>query len=1065
MQAAAREQAQGAREGTPGQAQRAMDQTDLAEADRTLIDKLPFLQLVPPVVKGLVAESFVRLHLPFGTAIVREGDPADAYYVLAAGRARVLKRGEDGAEIPLDVLRPGDTFGEIGLLERAHRTATVRASTDVEVLRLDRSLFEALLQRHPEIRAGLELQSRHRHLHNFLRQFTPFARLSSERLHAMFAELEPLRVPAGMLVIRQGDEPGPMYIVEAGRLRVYVEEGGTRRYLSYLRKGDFFGELSILKSERRAATVESVSACSLLALTPETFRRLIDDDAGFKAAIAERVSQYDYERVARVPLDFAEEILPADASREPVGPQQVEQADEDAAARLGPFASEDGRFVKRARRIRRFPYVRQIDETDCGAACLAMICRHFGRAVSLARIRQLVHTSVDGTSLRGICLAAEELGLAARSVKASARNLLEMPLPAILHWEGNHWVVLYGVDAKEARIADPASGPVRVPRDEFDGKWTGYAALFDYTDRFEHAPEGRSSSDWLWPFFKPFAGVLAQVLALAMIVSTLQMALPVFTQIIVDRVVVDRDVTLLNVLVIGMLAVLAFSTLGMMLQRYLFSFVAVRVDAAMLDFLTRRLLSLPMAYFASRRTGDIQRRIAGLRQIREFIVHNLVSGLTALVQLAAAIVLMFMYDAKLAAVFLVTAPAYAILMSVSYRILRPVFNRLEAAYGTYQSYQIDAIRGIEAVKAMGAEGAFRQIMLDEFHAIARRVFAADFTMMSYESGVGVVSFLSMVLFLWVGAHEVINGAMTIGALVAFNSLIALANAPISVLLSQWDSGQLISVLLDRLNDVFEQEPEQGRDRSHLVPVRTLEGTVALRNVGFRYGGPDAAAILQGITLDVPAGKRVAIVGRSGSGKTTLAKCLAGLLEPTEGSILYDGLELKTLNYRDLRRQIGFVLQENHLFNNTIAGNIAFGEPEPDMDRVIWAARLANAHDFVERLPLGSQTKIGESGLALSGGQRQRIAIARALYTQPAVLIFDEATSSLDTESERAIQENLGRVLEGRTSFVIAHRLSTVRDADLIVVLEKGSVTERGTHEELMDRRGLYYYLCSQQLAL
>ena len=1045
-----------------------MDQTDLADSRRALIDRLPILQLVPTDVKALVVESFVRLHLPFGSAIIREGDAPDAYYMLAAGRARVLKQGEDGSEIPLDVLRPGDTFGEIGLLDRTKRTATVRATTDVEVLRLDRSIFEALIQRHPEIRAGLDLQARHRHLHNFLLQFTAFARLSPEHLQGMLAELEPLRVPAGVPVVRQGDEAGPMYIVESGRLRVYVEEDGVRRYVSYLRKGDFFGELSILKGERRAATVESVSACSLLALTPETFRRLLDADSAFRAAIDERVSQYDYKHVARVPLDFADEILPADAGREAVGPRQIErprEEDEDAAASLGPFASEEGRFVKRGRRIRRFPHVRQIDEADCGAACVAMICRYFGRAVSLARIRQLVHTSLDGSSLRGICLAAEELGLAARSVKASPRNLLEMPLPAVLHWEGNHWVVLYDVDARHARIADPATGLARVPRDEFDRKWTGYAALFDYTDAFQRAPEGRRSTAWLWPFFKPFAGVLGQVLALAMIVSALQMALPVFTQVIIDRVLVDRDVSLLNLIVMGMLAVLGFSTLGMMLQRYLFSFVAVRVDAAMLDFLTRRLLSLPMTYFANRRTGDIQRRLAGLRQIREFIVHNLVSGVTAFVQLAAAIVVMFVYDAKLTLVFLVTVPAYAILMNISYRILRPVFDRLEAAYGRYQSYQIDAIQGIETVKAMGAEGAFRQIMLDEFHAIARRVFAADFTMMSYESGVSVVSFLSMVLFLWMGAHEVINGAMTIGALVAFNSLVVLANAPIAILLNQWDSGQFISVLLDRLNDVFEQEPEQGRDRSRLMPVRTLEGTVSLRNVGFRYGGTDAAPILQGISLEVPAGKRIAIVGRSGSGKTTLAKCLAGLLEPTEGTILYDGVDMKTLNYRDLRRQIGFVLQENHLFNATIAGNIAFGEAEPDMDRVIGVARLANAHEFIERLPLGYQTKIGESGLALSGGQRQRIAIARALYSQPAVVILDEATSSLDTESERAIQDNMGRVLEGRTSFVIAHRLSTVRDADLIVVIEKGSVAERGTHEELMDRRGLYYYLCSQQLAL
>jgi ATP-binding cassette subfamily B protein len=354
-------------------------------------------------------------------------------------------------------------------------------------------------------------------------------------------------------------------------------------------------------------------------------------------------------------------------------------------------------------------------------------------------------------------------------------------------------------------------------------------------------------------------------------------------------------------------------------------------------------------------------------------------------------------------------------------------------------------------------------MLGQFHGLARRQFKADFTMMSYEGGIQMVTFLSTALFLWVGAHQVMNGALTIGGLVAFSALVAMANAPISNILRLWDTFQLSTVLLDRLNDVFEQEPEQGADHSHLKPVPTLEGKVRFESLGFRYGGPEAPRILDGISFDVPPGKTVAIVGRSGSGKTTLIKCLAGLLEPTEGTILYDGIDLKTLSYRDLRRHIGFVLQENYLFDDTIARNIAFGDDEPDMDRVLWAARVANAHEFVERLPLGYETRVGDSGIAVSGGQRQRIAIARAVYNRPPVLVFDEATSSLDTESERMVKENLAALLEGRSSFVIAHRLSTIREADMIIVLDRGKLVEKGTHEELMARQGLYFYLSSEQL--
>src|SRR5215471_5609212 len=1038
-------------------------------SDRDLLEGLAILRFLPQSARALVVDSFVPVSFSFGDIIVREGDPADAFYVLVSGRARIIKRTEQGEEISLNTLRSGDSFGEMGLLEHSTRTATVRASSDVSALRLDKSVFESLLKQSPDIRIYLELQIKHRKLENFFRHFTPFARLPPEALQLLLDELASVSVTAGTMVVREGDPPGPMYFVEDGHLRVFTQEEGRRHYIAYLRKGDFFGEMSVFKGIPRTASVEAVSACQLLGLRAETFRKLLAQFPDFRSQIEERIGQYDFRESARVPLDFGEEILPAETTVvEKVGADQVEQGEEETEERgeelEGPFVS-DGHFLKKPGRIRRFPVVRQIDEMDCGAAALAMICRHFGRAVSLARIRQLVHTSLDGTSLRGLCSAATDLGLAARSVKASPRNLPQMPLPAIVHWEGNHWVILYDVTETHCRVADPAIGLRRFTREEFDKRWSGYAALFDYTEAFEKAPVTPSSLSWVWPFFRPFGRILLQALGLAIVAAALQMVLPVFTQIVVDRVLVERDVSLLNLLVLSMITVMVFLVLAMGVQRYLLSFVAVRIDASTLDFLTRKLLALPMTYFSTRRTGDIQRRLEGMRQVREFLVQSGVAGLAAATQLVASLVLMVIYSRTLTLVFLATAPLYAVLMTFSARWLRPVFDSLEDSFGKYHSYQIDAIKGIETVKAMGAEGSFRELMLNQFMSVARKLFRSDFTVMSYLGGVQTVTLLTTVLFLWAGARQVMNGSLTIGGLVAFNSLVALANAPLLTLLTIWDNWQHSAVLLNRLNDVFEQEPEQGLDHSRLVPVRSLEGRIALRELGFSYGGPEAPMILKGIHCDVPAGKFVAIVGRSGTGKTTLVKCLAGLLEPTEGTISYDGVDLKTLSYRDLRRQIGFVLQENFLFADTIAKNIAFGEEEPEMDRVLWAARVANAHEFIERLPLGYETKVGESGLAISGGQKQRVAIARAVYSQPPVLIFDEATSSLDTESERAVQENMDKLLRGRTSFVIAHRLSTIRNADTILVLEKGLLVEQGNHEELMKRQGLYYYLSSQQTSV
>src|SRR5215510_5677311 len=1031
------------------------------------LEEAPMLEFLPPELKKLVMGCFVPASFNFGGDIVTEGQDTDGIYVLAEGRARMVKRAPNGEEISLDVLKPGETFGATGLLDptlAGKRSTTVRASSDVRAYKLDPALFQSLLANRPEIRKYIALEQRHRHLSNFIKLCTVLAKLPAEALELLAVESRSITVKAGDSVIVEGDASGSMFIVEEGRLRVWERQGDRQRPRAFLRKGDLLGELSIARNQPRRATVEAVTDCRLIEINERTFGKLYARFPEFRKRIEERIAGYDYKKTARLPLDFAQEILPANAvESEQVSPNQLDERE--TASRLGPFATDDGHFIKRNKRLSRFPHIKQIDEMDCGAASLAMVCRHFGRRVSITRIRQLVHTSTDGTSLRGLCQGAESLGLAARSVKASKSNVGQMPLPAIVHWENYHWVVLFEVSERHAWLADPANRIRRITRKELDEKWNGYAALFDYTEVFEQAPETKTGFGWLLPFLKPFTGVFAKAFGLAVIVSALVMLLPVFTQVIVDSVLVQNDSSLLEMMIGSMLVVLAVMTVAMLVQRYLLSFAAVRIDSSSLDFITRRLLALPLSYFASREIGDIQRRIIGVRQVREFLVQNGVNALTAVAQICASITLMFLYGPMLAAVFLAVAPLYAALMKYSSKRLGPMFDELEESFGKYSSHQIDTIKGIETVKALGAEPQLREKMLSEFHSLAHKQFKSSFLLMSYEGAVQTVGFLSMTLFLYVGARQVMNGELTIGAMVAFNSLVAMANAPILTLLSMWDNWQLAAVLLNRMNDIFEAEPEQGSDHSQLKPVRSLEGNVRFEKVSFQYGGPDSPKILEDISLDIPAGKTVAIVGRSGSGKTTLVKLLAGLQEATEGTIFFDGIEQKKLCYRDLRRQIGFVLQENYLFDDTIAKNVAFGEEDVDLDKVVWAAKIANAHEFIQRLPLGYDTRVGESGIALSGGQRQRIAIARAVHNKPPILIFDEATSALDTESEKAVKENMDRLLKGRTSLVIAHRLSTIRDADLILVIEKGKIVEQGTHEDLMERQGLYYFLSSQQLDL
>jgi HlyB family type I secretion system ABC transporter len=1034
----------------------------LPEGSAEILERVQVLRLLPEDARRLVEGSFVPVSFGFGELIVEEGSEPDGFYVIVSGSARALRRADSGDEMSLGSLGPGDTFGEIALLEEGDRTTTIRASGQVEALKLDRSVFRAVVQSSPAIREHFEQHVERLRLRDLFRLSSRMAQLDRETLDDLIDSLERVSVEKGELVVRQGDVSDSMFFVEEGRLRaLWQTEEGKLGDVAYLRRGDFFGERSLLLGEPRAVSVEAVTPASLLVLHEPEFRRFYEADPAFRAAVKREVDRYEFKFVARVPLDFAEELVPAEAAvAEPVG---LDQLDAPTAAEepVEEWAGEDGEPPKR---IKRFPHVWQVDELDCGAACLAMVVRHFGRPVSLAHIRRLVHTSIDGTSLAGIARGAEQMGLRVRSVKASKTRLAELPLPAICHFEGNHWVVLYRVEDRHVRLADPARGLVRMDRAEFEEKWSGYAALLAYGPGLEQAPIGDAKTGWIWAFFRPFRRTLIEAAALALLAAALEMVLPIFTKVIFDNVLVESDYNLLYLILGGMAAVLVAMTAANLLQRYLLSRAAVTIDSRTLDFLTSKLLDLPMSYFHSRRTGDIQRRLAGMRQVRMFVVQQGVQALTALATLLAAVVVMFFFDWVLALVFLATAPVYAYLMYFSRKRLRPMFDSLEEAFGKYSAHQIDAIKGIETVKAVAGESVFRSRMLDQFTSLSRRLFRADFTIMTYESAIQLVSISSLVLFLFVGALRVLHGAMSIGEFVAFNALVLLANGPILLLLSIWDQLQYSSVLLNRLNDIVTEEPEQGADRSHLTPVPSLEGRIRLDEVGFRYT-PISPPILEGISLEVEPGTMVAIVGRSGSGKTTLVRCLAGLIEPTEGTIHFDGVDMRTLDYRELRRHIGYVLQENHLFDDTIARNIAFGYDELDMRRVVWAAKVASADDFVERLPLGYETRIGETGLLLSGGQRQRIAIARAVYARPPVLVFDEATSSLDSESERAVQANMDEVFQGRTSFVIAHRLSTIRDADLIVVLEKGRLVEQGTHDELMKRQGIYYYLVGQQLGI
>jgi ATP-binding cassette subfamily B protein len=838
----------------------------------------------------------------------------------------------------------------------------------------------------------------------------------------------------------------------------HTGEGPARREVRFLRAGDVFGEVGALRGSVRLASVTAASDSTLLELDGALLGELAALDPAFASRLEDR-ARLRLSRIAVRPLDFGgDDVMSGIRDRPPPPPPSP-----DVRMAAGVEVSSEPVEAEPWVAPRRFPFVRQIDFADCGVAALAMICRAFGRKVSLPFIRHVAGTGQEGTSLRGIMRAAEEAGLEGRAMKASKDRLDDLPLPAIIHWDANHWVVLYAVEGDRVRLADPGRGLRRLSRAEVDEKWSGWCATFRPTPRLDDAPVEHLDLAWVRPFVRPLRLKLAIATILAIAATALELVAPVLTQHVVDAAANQNStrVTLLVVLIVALL----FLGLGVSLfQRRMLARAAVRMDAEALDFVSGRLLELPLKYFEARRTADIERRLNGLRQVRTLLIQGIVGGLSAVVQLVVTLVIMVNYSPIIALVFLGTAPVYAGLMRYSSSRLRPTFDSLEEAYSRHAAKQLDAIKGIEAAKSAGAEEGMRQGIRREFAQLADRVFRGDWVLMFYDAAVQVAGFLLFVLFLWVGALLVANGKLSIGELVAVNSLVLLANAPIALLLGLWDQLLQASVLLQRLQDVLEAEPEQVHNGTPLRNVTRLSGRIALRQVALTYPDAPDRLILDDVSLMLEPGSTLGLVGRSGSGKSTLVRCLAGLVLPSQGNVLYDEVDLGELDWRQLRRRIGVVLQAPYLFDDTIAANIALGEEYPDMALVQRAAEIADAAGFIESMALAYDTKVGDSGIKLSGGQAQRVCIARALYHDPPVLLFDEATSALDTESEAAVKRNLDRVLEERTAVIVAHRLSTIRDADSIAVMEQGRVVEQGTHDELLEREGLYYHLQASQVA-
>ena len=708
-----------------------------------VLTDLPLLASLPADQRGLVVECFESRTYEFGATVVTQGEPADAYYVITSGRARVLKTGADGGEVPLNLLSAGEAFGELALIEQSPRSATVRASTTLEVLRLDRSVFVALVRLHPELARSMGADVAAVRRGDFLRLHPVFAGLPRPLVTAAVRAMEELRLAPGERFAAPADDRQGLVLVASGRLAVVDADGAEELPLH---AGD------VVRLGVRNSSIEARTDASLLRLRGVDRDRLSADHPEVDTRLDERA-------------DLVERRRSGDTE---VARQGVRTTPTDEAL-LAEIAEDDpgstGRVpgAPQRRRWRRYASVRQIDSMDCGAACVATLCRHFGHDVSLPAIRAAVGTGLDGTSLRGIMDGGAELGLEFRTIKSSIDRLPDLPAPLVLHWGGNHWVVLHELRGDKAVLADPATGLRTVSTSQLEEEWSGYAAIPTPTPRLADAPRAGLTLGWLRPLVRPYRGALVLAAMLAFVATALQVALPVLTEVVVDGLL-DGDGAARATRTVGWIVLALLGAVGATLvQQRIFARVAVEVDGLALDYIAERMLRLPVGYFQVRRTADIQRRLEGMREVRRVLVEQGVAAATAVFQLLVALVVLFFFSPVLALMFVLVFPAYALLMRYSSSRLKPVFDTLEEAFGRYQGKQLDAIRGIEVVKVSGAEAGFRRTLLREFEGLQDRLYRRDLTLLTYEGLVSLVTLGVVTLFLWVGALLVTAGSMSVGA--------------------------------------------------------------------------------------------------------------------------------------------------------------------------------------------------------------------------------------------------------------------------------------------------------------
>ncbi len=699
-------------------------------------------------------------------------------------------------------------------------------------------------------------------------------------------------------------------------------------------------------------------------------------------------------------------------------------------------------------------------QIDTGIICLALIAQYLRLPADPDGIRHDLGLVAGVANSDDVIRAAKRLKLKARRIAPSTRRLEKLPLPAIFERPDGSFAVLAAITPDKALIRDPLQrAPQEISREDFAQSWNGHLILV--TSRaFSEGFLRRFDFTWFVPEIIRYRWIFGEVLLSSFFVQILGLISPIFFQLVIDKVLVHNGLTTLEVLVIGLAGVSLFEVLLTALRTYTTTHTTSRIDVALGAKLFHHLLGLPISYFEARQTGQTVARVHELETIRAFLTGSAMTVVLDVVFLFVFLAVMYLYSPWLTLIVIASIPAYVIL---SIAVTPSFRRRLEEKFNRgaeNQTFLVESIVGVETLKAMAVEPQMQRRWEDQLAGYVSASFKTANLANIASNTAQFISKAVVVATMWFGAKAVLSGDMTVGQLVAFNILAGRVASPVLRLAQLWQDFQQVKISVDRLGDIL-NAPVEISGGPGQGSLKTIQGNTAFDHVTFRYR-PGEREILSDVSFTVKAGEIIGIVGPSGSGKSTVAKLLQRLHVPEQGRVLVDGVDLALIDPRSLRRQIGVVLQENILFRRTVRENIALADPALPLERVIEAAKLSGAHDFILKLTSGYDTVLEERGANLSGGQRQRIAIARALVTNPRILIFDEATSALDYESEYVIQQNMRAIAKGRTVFIIAHRLAALRDATRIITIEAGRLVEEGTHAELLKRNGRYARLVQLQ---